>query len=89
MGKIYVIRIRLRSRLCRRHQAIAKRKEASDVASGRVSLIVAIAAPFFTYFGLKKEIKLAEQILAILGVVFTIELFIFLSPYFFKCFLGD
>lgn len=44
-------------------------------------VIVAIVIPLFTYFGLKKEIKLIEQFLAIFGVVFFIELMIFLIPY--------
>ncbi len=44
-------------------------------------VIIAIATPLFTIFGLKKEIKLAEQVLAILVVFIVVKVIIFAIPY--------
>ena len=44
-------------------------------------VIIAILTPLFYHFGLKKELKIIEQIIAIILVFLTIELLIYLAPF--------
>ena len=46
-----------------------------------IVVIIAILTPLFTYFGLKRELKIIEQIVAILLLFLTIELLIYLLPF--------
>ena len=46
-----------------------------------IILAIAIITPLFTYFGLRKELKIIEQLIAILLVFLTIELLFYLFPF--------
>lgn len=46
-----------------------------------IVVIIAILTPLFTYFGLRRELKIIEQIAAILLLFLTIELLIYLLPF--------
>lgn len=46
-----------------------------------IVVIIAILTPLFTYFGLKRELKIIEQIIAILLVFLTVELLVYLLPF--------
>lgn len=43
--------------------------------------VIGILTPIFTYFGLRRELKVLEQILAILTVFIMIEVIIYLLPF--------
>lgn len=46
-----------------------------------IVLIIAVLTPLFTAFGLRRELKLIEQIAVILLIFLTVELFIYLVPF--------
>jgi hypothetical protein len=46
-----------------------------------LAVVIIVITPLFTYLGLKKELKIFEQILAILLVFLTFELLIYLAPF--------
>lgn len=46
-----------------------------------IIVVIAILTPLFTYFGLRKELKIIEQIVAVLLVFLTVELLIYLLPF--------
>ncbi len=53
-----------------------------------IVLIIAILTPLFTYVGLRKELKIIEQVIAILLVFLTVELIIYLLPFIVKSIRG-
>ena len=46
-----------------------------------IAVVIAFITPLFTYLGLRRELKIIEQIVAIILVFLTVELIIYLLPF--------